>query len=107
MMRTWVSLALLLAASWATGAERKFEFGECREGETPAGVRSSVTGRGKPGQWRIVVEDTPSLLPPLTPRPAARTTHSVLAQIATDPDDEHFPLLIYENEKFGDFTLRT
>jgi len=108
-MRHWYFWALLLAASPVLSAERKIEFSTCREGETPHGFRSTVTGRGKPGQWKIVVEDVPSLMPSLTDQdhPPARTTHSVLAQLATDPTDEHFPLLIYENEKFGDFTLRT
>jgi len=101
--------ALLLAASPVLSAERKIDFSGHSEGETPSGFRSTVTGRGKPGQWKIVVEDVPSLMPSLTAQdhPPARTTHSVLAQLATDPTDEHFPLLIYENEKFGDFTLRT
>jgi len=108
-MRHWYFWAIVLAASPALSAERKIDFGAYREGETPSGFRSTVTGRGKPGQWKIVVEDVPSLMPSLTDQdhPPARTTHSILAQLATDPTDEHFPLLIYENEKFGDFTLRT
>ena len=31
----------------------------------------------------------------------------MLAQLAQDPADEHFPLLIFEEEIFGDFTLTT
>jgi len=31
----------------------------------------------------------------------------VLAQLAEDPTDEHFPLLIFEDELFGDFSLTT
>ena len=31
----------------------------------------------------------------------------MLAQLAQDPTDEHFPLLIFEGETFGDFTLTT
>src|SRR5258708_18791563 len=31
----------------------------------------------------------------------------VVAQLARDRTDEHFPLLIYEDEAFGDFTLTT
>ena len=31
----------------------------------------------------------------------------MLAQLAQDPADEHFPLLIYEGETIGDFTLTT
>ena len=32
---------------------------------------------------------------------------AVLAQLAQDPTDEHFPLLIYEGDTVGDFTLTT
>jgi len=106
-MRPWLSCVLLLAALPARGAERKFDFSQDREGQTPPGFRRTVTGRGKRGEWKIVVEDVASQMPEFSGHSPARTTHSVLAQVATDPTDEHFPLLIYENEKFGDFTLRT
>jgi hypothetical protein len=92
----------------AIAAERKFDFGEFRDNETPPGFRSAVTGRGKPGDWKVILKDVPPLLPPLTPQaPASTTKHAVLAQLAQDPTDEHFPLLIYDEEKFGDFTLTT
>jgi len=35
------------------------------------------------------------------------TRHQVLAQLSRDATDEHFPLLIFEGETFGDFTLAT
>jgi len=92
----------------ATAAERKFDFSEFRENETPPGFRSVVTGKGHPGDWKVILEDVPPLLPPLTPQAAVpRTKRAVLAQLAQDPTDEHFPLLIYDEEKFGDFTLTT
>jgi hypothetical protein len=106
-MRTFFQWGLLALAMPAIAAERKFDFGEFRENETPAGFRSAVTGKGKPGDWKVVLEDVPPLLPPLTPGGPSRTIHAALAQLAQDPTDEHFPLLIYEDEKFGDFTLTT
>jgi hypothetical protein len=110
-MGMWRFLVFLLSASALMGAERKFEFSHYREGETPPGFRSAVTGYGKPGQWKIVAEDVPSMMPPISDHPSSsssvRTTHSVLAQVATDPTDEHFPVFIYEEKKFGDFTLKT
>src|SRR6266853_1017251 len=107
-MRSLFPWALLMLVMPALAAERKFDFGEFRENQTPAGFRSTVTGKGKPGDWKIILEDVPPLLPPLTSQPPPATTkHSVLAQLAQDPADEHFPLLIYEDEKFGDFTLTT
>jgi hypothetical protein len=107
-MRNCFPWFLLVLAMPAMAAERKFDFGEFRENETPAGFRSAVTGKGKPGDWKVVLEDVAPLLPPLTQQaPSSTTKHPVLAQLAQDPTDEHFPLLIYEDEKFGDFTLTT
>jgi hypothetical protein len=56
----------------------------------------------------VIEEDVPSLLPPLTAQTApSHARHSVLAQVAQDPTDEHFPLLVYDEQTFGDFTLTT
>jgi hypothetical protein len=49
----------------------------------------------------------PSLLPTLTPGARAVAKKAVLAQLAQDPTDEHFPMLIYEGETVGDFKLTT
>jgi 3-keto-disaccharide hydrolase len=100
--------ALLILAMPAIAGERKFDFGEFRENEIPPGFRNAVTGKGRPGDWKVILEDVAPLLPPLTPQATiSRTKRAVLAQLAQDPTDEHFPLLIYDEEKFGDFTLTT
>jgi hypothetical protein len=107
-MRARYHWVLLLLALPCLAAERKFDFGEFNENQLPPGFRSTVTGKGKPGDWKIVMDDVPPLLAPLTSEPSpARTRRAVLAQTAQDPTDEHFPLLVYEEEKFGDFTLTT
>jgi hypothetical protein len=108
MMRFSVICALLTLTLSAIGAERAFRFGDYQEGGLPPGFRSTVTGKGKPGDWKLIIEPVPSLLPPLTSGPApSHSGHTVLAQTARDPTDEHFPLLVYDDEKFGDFTLTT
>src|SRR5215831_5732619 len=104
------SLALLLpvlSAVPAMAAERKFEFSEVPEGQTPPGFRSAVTGQGKPGEWKVILTETAPAIPPLTAQAPAVTKQAVLAQLAQDPTDEHFPLLIFEDEVFGDFKLTT
>src|SRR3989442_14128579 len=106
-MRSALFWVLALLALPALAAERKFDFGEFRENQTPPGFRSAVTGQGKPGDWKIILDDVPPLLPPLTPQAPAVTKRAVLAQLSQDPTDEHFPLLIFEDEIFGDFTLNT
>jgi hypothetical protein len=87
--------------------ERKFEFSQMSENQTPAGFRSAVTGEGKPGVWKILLDEVPSAFPPLDPQATSVSHRAVLAQLSQDPTDEHFPLFIYEDESFSDFTLTT
>lgn len=107
-MCRYVLWPLLLLALPVLAAERQFNFGDFGENEIPPGFRSALTGSGKPGDWKVIQENVPSLLAPLTSQPVpSHASHSVLAQLAQDPTDEHFPLLIYDEETFGDFTLTT
>ena len=91
----------------AGAAERKFDFSDYPFDEKPPGFRSTVAGQGKPGDWKVILDDVPSLMPPLTPQAPSMAKHAVLAQLARDPADEHFPLLIFDGETYGDFTLTT
>lgn len=98
----WSLLVLPVAA-----AERSFDFSEWRQNQTLPGFRSSVTGKGKPGDWKIILDDVAPLMAPLSPQARVETKQAVLAQLAQDPTDEHFPLLLYEDVNMGDFTLTT
>ena len=105
MRRHLFWLCLLLALPMAA-AERIFDFAQFPENRTPPGFRSTVTGEGKPGDWRVIrIEPSPAPAPSETQAPAPR--QAVLAQLSQDLTDEHFPLLIFEDEIFGDFTLTT
>ena len=106
-MRNHFLWALALLALPAVAAERKFDFSDVRENQAPPGFRSVVTGQGKPGDWRVIMDEVPPLLPPLSSAAPAVARKAVLAQLAQDPTDEHFPLLIYEGDIMGDFTLTT
>src|SRR5437660_6861278 len=106
-MRRPLLWAVALSALPAMAAERKFDFSEFPEGQAPPGFRSAVTGQGKPGEWKVVLAETASAIPPRTAQAATVSKQAVLAQLAQDPTDEHFPLLIFEDEVFGDFTLTT
>jgi hypothetical protein len=106
-MRNQFLWALALLALPAMAAERKFDFGDAGNGQTPPGFRSTVTGKGKPGEWKVILDEVPSQMPALTPRAAAVAKRPVLAQLAQDPTDEHFPLLIFQDETYDDFTLTT
>jgi len=106
-MRNDYLWALALLAWPAMAAEHRFDFADVRENQTPPGFRSAVTGRGKLGDWRVIMDEVPPLLPPISPAAPAVAKKAVLAQLAQDPTDEHFPLLIYEGAIVDDFTLTT
>jgi 3-keto-disaccharide hydrolase len=106
-MRNPILWALMLLALPLAAAEHKFDFSNVPENQPPPGFRSTVTGQGKPGDWRVIMDTVPPLLPTITPGAEVVSRQPVLAQLAQDPTDEHFPLLIYQGEIFGDFTLTT
>jgi hypothetical protein len=106
-MRNHLFAAVVLLALPAAAAEHKFDFSEMRENQAPPGFRSIVTGQGKPGDWRIIMDDVPPLMQKLSPDAPSVAKQAVLAQLAQDPTDEHFPLLIYEGDIIDDFTLTT
>jgi hypothetical protein len=100
----WLLAALSLSAR---AAELKFDFGDFSVNQTPRGFRSALLGQGKPGDWKVVMDEVPPLLAPLTSKAPVVTRRAVLAQLSQDPTDERFPLLIYDGDTFGDFTLTT
>ncbi|HEY9173252.1 MAG TPA: hypothetical protein VI136_13285, partial [Verrucomicrobiae bacterium] len=106
-MRSFLVL-ILAALTWPAGAaELKFDFSQFPANQAPTGFRSVVAGEGRAGDWKIVLDEIPPLLPPLTDQAPVVTKRAVLAQLAQDATDEHFPILIYEGETFTDFTLTT
>jgi hypothetical protein len=101
-------LGLWLALSLPSfGAERVFDFKEFPLDKTPPGFRSVVAGKGKVGDWKIIMDEVPPLLAPLTDKAPVVTKRAVLAQLNQDPTDERFPILIFDGESFTDFTLTT
>ncbi len=107
MNRFTMWMALGLWAGSVEAVEYYFDFSKSPVNETPAGYRNTVAGVGKPGEWKIILDEVPSLMPPLSDRTPNSARRPVLAQLAKDTTDEHFPLLIYEDQTFGDFTLTT
>src|SRR2546425_4861227 len=105
MVRSIFCPMLILCAVPLGAAERILDFSDARLNEAPPGFRSTVTGSGKPGDWRIILDDAPSLLPPISPKAMVMSKRPVLAQLSRDATDEHFPLLIWEEERVGDFAL--
>ena len=101
---TWacVLCACLLSAS---AKELDFDFGGLNEGAVPANFHSALYGEGVAPQWKILLDEVPSLMPSLNSNTPAMTHQGVLAQTAIDMTDEHFPMLIYDGDIFRDFTF--
>ena len=62
--------------------EHKFDFSEVPEGQPPPGFRSTVTGRGKPGDWKIILDEVPSGMAKLTPQGRSVSRRKILAALA-------------------------
>lgn len=93
---------------WSASAkEYDFDFGGLSEGSLPADFHPALYGEGVAPQWKIVMDEVPSLMPSLSSNAPAMTHQGVLAQTAIDMTDEHFPMLIYDGEIFRDFTFST
>lgn len=106
MRRFIVCLCLTLAAS-ARGAEIRFNFSDDLAGSAPTNFHTALAGRGQPGNWKILMDDVPPLLAPLTDQAPSVTRRAVLAQTSQDPAGERYPLFIYDGENFKDFKLTT
>jgi hypothetical protein len=100
------SLLLLLATGLAA-AERTFDFGSVRAGETPPGFRAAITGRGAPSEWKVVMDDVPAVLAPFSKRSPEIPKRPVLAQLSRDTNDARAALFIMDGEPMRDFTLST
>lgn len=107
LRRIIVLAALVVTGSAIHGAELTFDFRNEPVGQTPKGFVSKLAGGGSPGEWKIVEGDVPSLLAPLSPNAPRTIGRGVLAQLSQDATDERFPMLVYNDETFGDFTLST
>lgn len=106
-MRIILGLALVSFSLSASAAELRIDLAGVPVGKAPTNFHSTVVGSGKPGDWRVELDEVPPTLAPLTPQAPSVTRRAVLGQFAQDTADEHFPLLVFDGETFADFTLTT
>ena len=99
--------SLFFVAGLSHGAERVLDWSGTKPNETPAGFRAALSGGGKPGEWKVILEAAPSAFPAVSPKATNRNMRPVLAQLSADRTDARYPMLIYEDETFSDFTLTT
>ena len=100
----WVAVGMVLPAA---AAERKFNFNDYPLNQSPPGFRSTVGGRGKPGDWNVVMDEIPSALAPLTSKEPAVNRRAVLAQSSRQAIGNHWPILIFDGETYGDMKFTT
>jgi hypothetical protein len=98
---------LLTVANYGYTAERIFDWSSARINGTPEEFRAVVPGGGPPADWKIIADAAPSAFPTISPKATNRTVRPVLAQLSRDKTDARYPMLVYEAETFGDFTLTT
>ena len=107
-MRKWISWLLLAATTARLGAaERRFDYTDAPLNQPPSNTVSTVAGEGKPGDWRVILDEVPLAPDPFNTNTGRVVRKSVIAQVARDKTDEHFPMLVLGNESYGDFTFTT
>jgi hypothetical protein len=100
----WLLVAL---AGYGHAAERVFDWSAVGTDGIPEGFRAVLSGGGGPADWKIIRDAAPSAFPAISPKATNRTMRPVLAQLSRDQTDARYPMLVYEAETFGDFTLTT
>lgn len=90
-----VTVALLAAAlrAGAEGMIREAAFDDQKAGEAPRGFTCALTGKGRPGTWRIV-EDA-----------SAPSRPNVLAQVDGDATSYRFPVCVLDDVSARDVDL--
>lgn len=87
--------------------ETRFDFSTNGLNLPPAGCFSIVAGGGKPGDWRVIEDMVPLPPTPFSDGKPVSAPKSVIAQLAADPADEHFPMLVLGTNTYGDFKITT
>ena len=77
-------------------AELILDFGTAGAEQSPDGFTNVVAGEGVAGLWLARVDES-----------LGATNNIVLTQTRKNLKDEHFPMCVYQREKFDDFTLTT
>jgi hypothetical protein len=106
-MRNVIFLAAALLALPVFGTERVLNYGDYPLDSTPSNFVSTVGGTGKPGSWKIILDDAPSAMPGRNPDSHTLTKQSVVAQLAEVGINDHFPMLVLNDETFDDFKFTT
>ena len=99
----------LLSLAAVSAAELVFDFSTNQPGQMPASFKAFVAGEepGAPADWQVKLANVPSLLAPVTDKAAANSQIPVLAQLSRDRAGERYPVVYFDGDRYGDFTLKT
>ncbi len=75
------------------GETKVWNFDNDKHGEIAGGFASQLTGKGGPGKWEVIKDNT------------ATSTPNVIAQTSQEYFGYHFGMAVNENEVYGDFEL--
>jgi hypothetical protein len=100
----WLLLAVLAARLDAE--ERRFDFSSAQINAPPPGCVNTLSGEGKPGDWRVLLDEVPLDADGFTGG-AQTARKSVVGQVARDTTDNHFPMLVLGDGQYGDFSFTT
>ena len=107
MHKYFLGLGMLVFAGPLFANELSFDFTQMPTNQPPAGCFSTVGGDGKPGAWKVIMDDVPLAFPPLNPGAPNTAPKAVVAQLDWDAADNRYPLLILGTNTYGDFTFTT
>jgi len=90
-------MTLLFIAAGAFAQTTTINFDKDKVGEVPKGFTTALTGRGKPGAWVVMKDDT------------APSKDAVLAQTDADSTGYRFPVCVYDGltAKDADISVKT
>lgn len=105
-MKRFLAWIIALATLPSFAAERIFPWDNYPVDQKPAGFRNVLIGSGRPAVWKIALDEVSaeSNATNSSPHSAKR---AVLAQTSHEPFGNRFPILLFDEETFGDFKLTT
>ncbi len=105
-MKSFLWLGLTLVTLPAFAADRVFDFSSYPTNQMLPGFRSLLVGGGKPGEWKIIQDEVPAA-GAIASNASTMARRAVLAQTAREPLANRLPILLFDQETFGDFKLTT
>jgi len=92
MKHAWFGVFVFMAGAVATQAQT-FGFDDQKPGEPPKGMTCALTGKGRPGSWKVLADKT------------APSAPNVLAQTDADSTGYRFPVCVADGPSAVDVDL--